>query len=226
MRKDIEIHINTGDITLKATNRYKLYPFRMVDNPEGLERYAYAEIEIPDTLPGNAPFASGIYVSIPYTPIYKEFAIRIKRVVSDDDFSYVTNPTDGSEWFIVQAGRYGGEIENAYLSELFLISEDNYFIILKESKAQLYAADQLDFNIINCDRQNSNLLISCVPTNNYRYPLTGVGLIRWINSSMNSSELTDTLMREFSEDGMTINNARFDQDTKQLQLDATTTATD
>jgi hypothetical protein len=226
MRKDIEIHINTGDIILKATNKYKLRPFRMVDNPEGLERYAYAEIEIPDTIPGNAPFTSGIYVSIPYTPIYKEFAVRIKRVVSDDDFSYVTNPADGSEWFIVQTGRYGDEMENAYLSELFLISEDNYFIILKDSKAQLYAADQLDFNIINCDRQNSNLLISCVPTNNYRYPLTGVGLIRWINSSMNSSELTDTLMREFSEDGMTINTARFDQDTKQLHLDATTTATD
>lgn len=221
MRKDIEIHINTNDIVLKAKNKYIARPFRMVDNLTGLSRYAYAEIDMPSNLTANWILSNGLYVEIPYIPIYKEWMVRIRRVVDKTNFTYINNPVYGSEWFLVKVAPYGVGIQNSYLSQLIAISETGFYLQFVEGEARLYSADTIDMNVIPCDRQNANLLLSCIPTNNYRYPLTGVGLIRWINGNMSSSQLTDVLIEEFSDDGMTINNAKFDQDTKRLIIDAT-----
>ena len=79
MRKDIEIHINTGDITLSPHNKFILRPFNWVENESGLMRYIYGEITLPATLSEDVVRKGGIYTTIPYTPIYKEFYVRIKR---------------------------------------------------------------------------------------------------------------------------------------------------
>ena len=220
MRKDLEIHINTNDIVLKTKNKYKTRVFRLVDSPADEERYAYAEIDVPATLTANWVLNNGVYVEIPYIPIDKEWKVRIRRIVDDTDYTYIDNPVDGSQWFLVKIAPYGNALQNSVLSELMAVSEKGFYLKFVKDGVQLFSADQMDFNVIPCDRQNANLLLSCIPTNNYRYPLTGVGLIRWINGNMSSGQLTDVLMSEFSDDGMTINNAKFDQDTKQLIMDA------
>lgn len=210
MRKDIEISINTGDIILMPRPYPIACPFKLVDYPEGLSRYAYAEVEIPQSMSNSNLLADGICVNIPYTPIYKEFMVRFRREVS----------REVSEWYVVTGGMYGDNVRNLCLSELFAISESDFLLRIEGDVIRLYSAGNADFNIIQCDRQNANMLLACVPTNNYRYPVSGVGLIRWVNGTVNNSTLTDTLLREFSEDGMTINNASFDADSKQLKIDA------
>lgn len=210
MRKDIEININTGDIILMPRPYSPPCPFKLVDYPEGLSRYAYAEVEIPQSMSNSNLLVDGVCVSIPYMPLYKEFMIRFRRKLSDEL----------SEWRVVTGGAYGGDVRNLYLSELFAISESDFLLRIEGDTVRLYSAGNLDFNIIQCDRQNANMLLACAPTNNYRYPVSGVGLIRWVNGTVNDGTLTDTLIKEFSEDGMTINNASFDSDSKQLKIDA------
>ena len=67
-------------------------------------------------------------------------------------------------------------------------------------------------------------MLACIPSNNYRYPLAGVGLVRWVNSTnIESGELATILQREFAADGVTVNNAQYDYDTQSmniLELDA------
>lgn len=220
MRKDIEIHINTRDITLVTTNKFKLRAFRWVSNPTGLSRYIYGEIDIPATLSEAKIRSNGIFVEIPYTPEYKEFMVRIRRVYDDGSFVYLQNRKDGSDWFLAKAAMYGGDAKNCYASLLYTISEGTYYISLQDEEAVIYAAVQSDFNIVDANRQNTNCLLACFPSNSYRYPLTGVGLSKWINAhNINAGNLAEIISREFSEDGVTVKNAYYNYDTKQMEMD-------
>lgn len=221
MRRDIEIHIITGDVVIAPQNKIKLREFRWVDEPTLLSRYIYGEVDVPYTLSERNVLNNGIHFVIPYTPKYKEFMIRIRRINEDGSFVYVNNDVDGSQWFLVKSSIYGGTQRNVFASELPAISEESFFVMLKDGIAQLYASSQSDFNIIKAGRQNANCLLACFPGGNYRYPLTGVGLARWINSNnVASTSLTKVLQDEFSADGVTIHNAAYNYETKQMELDA------
>lgn len=220
MRRDIELHIKTNDITLVATNKARMRTFRWVSNPSGLSRYIYAEIDVPAVVSETKIRENGVFVNIPYTPKYKEFMIRVRRVFDDGSYIYLYNRKDGSEWFLAQSGMYGGEKKNCYASLLYTISEGTYYISLKDEVATIYSSIQSDFNIVDANRQNANCLLACFPSNSYRYPLTGVGLARWINAhNINAGNLAEIINREFDEDGVVVKNATYNYDTQQMEMD-------
>lgn len=225
MRKDIEIHIQTKDLTLSAKNRVKYRPFRWMTTPKGGEvRYIYGEIDIPSQISEKSIRENGVSIQIPYTPKYKEFKVRIRRIYDDGSSIALVNEVDGSEWFLVTVGLYGRPQKTIHASELITVSDVNFTLKFANGTLQLYSANQSDFNIIDVNRQNSNCLLACYPTNNYRYPVSGVGLGRWMNAnSANSKNLARIIQREFSADGMTVKNAAFDFDTKQMALEANET---
>lgn len=222
MRKDIEIHIATGDIVLLSKKQYELRDFQWVDNPTGLSRYIYGEIIVPSNYSEQSIKRNGLYTVIPYTPRYKEFMIRVKRLYENGSYEFIQNPVDGTECFLVKAGLYGKESKNIYASQLLMLSDNDFYISFNSGVANIFSASESDLNIVKADRQNSNMLLACVPTNNYRYPLSGVGLVRWTNGNVDYTKLADRIESEFSDDGMAVNNASFDYDTKQLSIDATT----
>lgn len=221
MRRDIEIHINTGDVAIGPQNKPKLREFRWVEQHSMLSRYIYGEVDVPYTFSERNILKQGVYFIIPYTPKYKEFMIRVRRINEDGSFVYVNNDVDGTQWFLVKSSIYGAIQRNVFASELPIISEESFFVMFKDGFAQLYSSGQSDFNIIKAGRQNANCLLACFPGCNYRYPLTGVGLARWINSNnVASTSLTRVLQDEFSADGVTIHNAAYNYETKQMELDA------
>lgn len=220
MRRDIELHIKTNDVTLVSTNKIKIRTFRWISNPSGLSRYIYGEIDVPAVVSESKVRDGGVFVNIPYTPKYKEFMIRVRRVFDDGSYIYLYNRKDGSEWFLAQTGMYGGEKKNCYASLLYTISEGAYFISLTDEIATIYSSVQSDFNIVDANRQNANCLLACFPSNSYRYPLTGVGLARWINAhNINAGNLAEIINREFAEDGVVVKNATYNYDTKQMEMD-------
>lgn len=220
MRKDIELHIKTNDVAIVATNKAKMRTFRWVSNQSGLSRYIYGEIDVPAVVAETKIRENGVFVNIPYTPKYKEFMIRVRRVYDDGSYIYLYNRKDGSEWFLAQAGMYGGEKKNCYASLLYAISEGTYYISLKDEIATIYSSIQSDFNIVDANRQNANCLLACFPSSSYRYPLTGVGLARWINAhNINAGNLAEIINREFAEDGVVVKSAIYNYDTKQMEMD-------
>jgi hypothetical protein len=225
MRKDIELHIQTGDVALDAQNKFKLREFRWVDDEETaamLSRYIYAEVDVPYSISIRTIQNNGVYFEIPYTPKYKEFKMRIRRVYDDGTYEYLQNDVDGSHWFLVQASLYGTGLKNVFASMLPAISETSFYVYLRNGIAELYSSSQSDFNIVNANRQNANCLLACFPGGNYRYPLTGVGLARWINATnVVSTDLTTVLQDEFGADGVTVKNAAYNYDTHQMELEMT-----
>lgn len=221
MRTDIKIHIGTGDVAMQTVAKSVLYPFRWVENPSGLARYIYGEITVPASMSGAA-ISKGIACRIPYTAKCKEFCIRIGKKYGGDEVSYIQNPVDGSEWFLVKVNG-----ENAIASELIKYSEDfEYVLLADKGSMKLYSNGIQDFEIGNANRQNMNLMLVCNPTNNYRYPLAGVGTTNWVNGKSINSEMIGVLRDEFSGDGTPVISAEYDFDTKKLNMQLNTSGVD
>ena len=72
---------------------------------------------------------------------------------------------------------------------------------------------------INANIQNRNLLLQCVPSNNYRYPTSGVGLIKYLHANLSHSGLAEKLQTEFKDDKVEIINAAFNSYSGDLELD-------
>ena len=226
-------------MVLAATNKPLMKAFRWLDEvPEGhLQSYLYGEVEVSAYLPEKLLLKEGVNVAIDYTPIFKPFMLRFKRIYDDGAFEYVVNPVLGGIWFPVKSAVYGernNPVENIHASELIRIDEQFYYLYFERvseliagetvthltGNLRIFSACQMDFNIKRADHQNGNLLLKCVPTNNYRYPLSGVGLIRWTNGDLSQSKLATTIQSEFADDKVIVRSARFNNDTNQLAIDA------
>lgn len=220
MRKDIEIHIDTGDIVLSPRNIAQPNGFSWLEStPNGVEqRYIYGEVTVPAYVLEDLIFEHGVYIDIPYTPIYKEIKLRIKREYTADNVQYLRNPKNGSEWFTVQSCLYGNEAVNIFASQLMCVAEGRYYCKFSGGTILLYSGYEYDINVVKANTQNRNMLLKCVPGNNYRYPLTGVGLIRWTNSNISVTKLAQVLKEQFAADGTPVINAKYDFDNKQLHL--------
>lgn len=215
MRQDIQISIETHDVVISPKNEPHIDDFKWVTYKNGLEHYIYGEVCVPSFTNEDEIRSNGIFFTIPYTPKYKMFYLSIKHKLKDGRLCYLINKKTGDRWFLARRKLYGGVLEDAFASQLIQISDTSLFGAIKEEHNQeyieLYSSAQSDFNIIPAQRQNANCMLACLPSNNYRYPVTGVGLLRWLNSSdINSGDLANVLQREFSRDGVNVVDAVYD----------------
>lgn len=226
MRKDIGFDIDTGDLILTSDMPQNCYLVNWIECPKGMEqRYLYGEVILPVQVSDKTLRGQGLAVTIPYTPIYKEIKLRFIRTYGEL-VNMAINPVDGSSWFTVQASMYGDEKRNVFASELSLISEDSCQLVFDNGSVLAYSLGRTDCNIVDANTQNKYFMLACNPGNNYRYPLTGVGLIRWVNSKANMPSLSTTLQQEFTGDGTPVKEAGYDNETNKLTLIVDTTSVD
>lgn len=210
-REDIQISTSAGDVVMTSISANIA---RQAVTLQERDTDVLCTVEIPASFDVRK-LAQGVYVKIPYTPIEKPLSFRFARI-SVGGIKYIMNPVDGSQVFRGVATRYG----RINACRLFEVDENfMYTLTLNNDTVTIYSANESDFQQISGHIQNRNLLLRCLPGNSYRYPLSGVGLILYTNGVIERSDLASVLEREFSEDGVTVNNAVFDNDTKQLQLD-------
>lgn len=226
MRRDIAIDIHTRDFLLSPSKTNTIYAFSWIVNPFGNNNCLYGEMEIPSNMSENMLQTIGVVVAIPYTPHYKDFYIRIKKQTGNNMYSYLQNPVDNSRWFLAQAGLYGQQKKNIKASQLIEVSESLYRIVINHGIAELYNGENMDFVISNANAQNKNFMLLCVPGNCYRYPVTGVGLVRYLNGNIESSDLADVLKTEFSNDGVYVLDAEYNEKLKFLDLKLDTSNVD
>jgi hypothetical protein len=223
MRKDIQYNADTQDIILTTQSDYAKGSFSWVEVENKQQEYLYGEITISD-MTAEELLEDGVCVQIPYTPTNKPIKVRFKRKVASG-YSYVTTiVSDNSqeqhteEWFTVYKGESQQE---AHACQLPIISLDfKYYFRISETAAiaNVYAGVVSDFNCVYADYQNADMLLLCVPTNNYRYPTSGVGLVNWINANSQLKGLSERLKSEFTDDGVVLNDATYNTETYELKL--------
>lgn len=225
MRRDIQINTAIHDVVLSNNNRNGIYPFEWVLETD---LYLMGQITIPYTFDIQKLQTQGVKVEIPYTPIYKPFKIRIMRMYDESNYTAVINPVDGSEWFNIHALLWQQRNMIVCASQLIMISQGDYLVQLDNTNGigYIWSADDTDFININANIQNRNLLLQCVPTNNYRYPLSGIGLVRYLHSNLSQTKLATVIENEFKADKVIVKSAAFDSFTGDIELDLDFTEAD
>lgn len=168
------------------------------------------------------------YFNSPYVPNTRNFRVRLVgfkdgqyslfRSIRGDfglpAFSYVNGrniaaPISASYLPMVDINGYYKTrfIQNSLTEEL--------------DKVYIYSAQATDLSIGFSDNQASQLLTLCAPGKSYRYPTTGVGIVRYLNQVIEHTDLQETLQSQFEADKKSIKSAQFDTDTGKLSVIAT-----
>ena len=216
MRRDIQINTATNDIVLKNQSIIGEQAFNWLEDEE---LFLTAQITVPLNFDIKQLYTTGVKIKIPYTPIYKPIKIRFGRDFGGGNIRIVINPTDNSEWFEVHTRLFGLQDKILYASQLIMVSQDYYLIQINKGVAYLWSNAISDMVNINANIQNRNLLLQCVPSNNYRYPTSGVGLIKYLHANLSHSGLAEKLQTEFKDDKVEIINAAFNSYSGDLELD-------
>ena len=225
MRRDIEVNTSINDMALKDCNKLSTYRFRWVSEQD---LFLLGEIVIPSNFDVNKLQTEGVKVEIPYTPIYKPFKIRILRSYDENTSVAVINPVNGSEWFEVHTHLWNQQKKQLYASQLVVVNPNAYIIQMdkKDGICFLWSANNSDVANVAANIQNRNLMLQCVPSNNYRYPTSGVGLVRFLHANLSQTTLANVLQDEFKADKVTVKSAAFDSYTGDIELDLDFTEAD
>lgn len=218
MRRDIQINTSISDMVLKDQNRLSTYLFKWVSESD---LFLLGEITIPHIFDVNKLQTEGVKVEIPYTPIYKPFKVRIVRTFDADTSMAVVNPVNGGEWFEVHTKLWNQQNTQLCASQLIMVSQDSYIVQLDNANgvAYIWSANNTDAVNVAANIQNRNLLLQCIPSNSYRYPTSGVGLVRFLHANLSQTTLANVLQDEFKADKVTVKGAAFDSYTGDIELD-------
>ena len=211
MRTDIKIDTKLNDIVLQNTYKSKQCEFQWIKEDD---LAIYAQITLPKDIDSKKLQETGVLVTIPYTPVYK--FMRIRFVKSN---THIYNPSTGKEWFDVYAKIYNCTEKQLYASELVIIHRHTYCVSINNNQVYIWSSLSSDFTNSPANIQNRNLLLQCVPSNTYRYPTSGVGLIKYINANLGQSDLAERLQSEFAAEKVRVVNAAFNSTTGHLDLD-------
>lgn len=161
----------------------------------------------------------------PYTPNTDEFRIRPVKL-KENQYSLFWN-IRGSFGLPVSSFALSKNI-SAPISACMLpfVDIDGEFIVkmvqneqMEElDKAYIYSSKETDISINYSDDQAAQLLSICNPGNSYRYPTTGVGITRYINSVIAHTDFIDRLESQFEGDGKRLMEANFDNTSCNLDV--------
>lgn len=218
MRRDIQINTQISDIVLKNKKAMSTYPFEWVSESD---LYLIGQIMIPKTVDVRKLQTEGIKIEIPYTPVYKPFKIKILRCYDEDNQIAIVNPINGSEWFDVYTNLWSQQKKRLYASQLVIVNTDAFIIQLDYDNgvSYIWSSSLLDATNIPANIQNRNLMLQCIPSNNYRYPISGVGLVRYLHANLSQTDLANVLQSEFKADKVTVKSASFNAYTGDIDMD-------
>jgi hypothetical protein len=223
MRRDIKIDTSIHDIVFHDTNSLNTYDFSWVKE---YDTYILGQITVPSSFSFNTLQTTGVKVSIPYTPIYKPIKIRFVKQYGDIESVEMFNPVSRDYMFELRAKLHGVHDTTLRASQLYMVSQEDYVVSLSNYVAYIWSATSTDMINIAANIQNRNLMLQCIPSNNYRYPTSGVGLVKYLHSPISQTDLANRLKSEFSNDKVTVNSAAFDSDSGDLEMDLDFTEAD
>lgn len=116
--------------------------------------------------------------------------------------------------FPVYANLYGRQVQLKSCATKAVSGNDSFIITVDPdlSKAIIGPSENIDLHIRTVDYQDAFLILKCRSGNLYRYPVTGVGLMDWMQSNGDYSGLSQLMTRELNKDGITVQQASISED--------------
>ena len=213
-RRDIKIDAVYGDVIISQGNAKTTYSGTYL----GVENlYAQYEVVVPINIAATIKNNKGIYVYLPYSPVFKPAKIRF---VLDNKYEipeYYKNPVNGGDWFDLVLP----DKTSVYTNNLHTINGEHiYFLNISQDNVYVtvYSGDNSDFIIRESLQQNKIMLLKAMAGNIYQYPTTGVGLVNFLHSNFEQAGLGNKLQSEFTDDKMIIDDADINSESGELNL--------
>lgn len=220
MAKDILVNTNTGDFLVPERDSKGSYWDVVWGKLFENDTIEYMNIVVPDWYLSSIRYTDDEYVCLIHADYYPvESAFQTRFVVSYSDGYVDAIELDNdiiSPVSVVYIPNDLGQLITLSASQLPMISVNGYFKLLfrrylnsNYEHAILYQSEDLDFDIGESDNQSAQLLARCAPGSYYRFPGLGVDLTKYINSVVDHTVLTQSLVDEFKSDYKTIIEAEF-----------------
>ncbi|MGL5690365.1 MAG: hypothetical protein ACRDD8_06020 [Bacteroidales bacterium] len=205
MRQDISVDLNTGEIDMIFTQKMTDVGFNW-DHEDDF--FVYGTVFSVFAIPKDG-LLSGLIVSIPQRFPVKNIKIRII-----DRHSPI--PCVSDEYLIVE--RDNGDPLKA--SELPLVSDMFVFRLFKsDNKYTLTSAIDFDLCVEKVAKQNELFLLRCDSGNLYNHPTSGVGITKYLNGNIASSQLGNKIKNEFRSDNISVTKALVVAETGQIYIE-------
>lgn len=217
-RYDIIINTEYGEVDLKKrpTNRY-ISSATLLGNQSGMDNdhAAYIEVSIIKSMGLSYSINDSLLVQFEYRAVNKPVFVRfLLDNQNESKKEYVINKQNNTIWFPVLFNNTQMPLSSWYIVNNSFLFE----FVFQNNGISLYSGYETDLIINASLKQNKNLLLLTRMGNLYRYPLTGVGLLDYLNSNFENTDLAEKLQTEFINDGMVIVNASLNTDTNELNL--------
>lgn len=218
-RQDINMYPAYGEVSLTYNLTPKVfYDFSQIGYVRGMDNdnFHFAEITIPAEYEKKLKDNSEIHTSIPYIAEFKQLKIRFRIERNNGTNEYLINPLNNTIWFSVLT-----ENKTPIPVSMFrTINESHIFnLILNEGDLLLFSGYETDFIIKHSLEQTKAFLLKATAGNIYQFPQVGVGLMYYLHSNLETSNLSRKLLQEFENDNLIIKDAYMDSNTGELLLD-------
>lgn len=217
-RYDIIINTEYGEVGLKEKpiNR-DIASSTLLEDQYGMDNDNASYLEVPILKSRGLSYTEGdsMFVQSKYHAVNKPvFARFLLDNQNESKKEYLINKYNNSIWFPILSNHIQTPLSSwCTINNSFLFE----FVFLNNGIG-LYSGYETDLVINASLKQNKNLLLLTRMGNLYRYPLTGVGLLDYLNSNFTNTNLAEKLQSEFVNDGMVIVNASLNTDTNELNL--------
>jgi hypothetical protein len=204
MRRDIGYNVALDDLILRQD-----FSAPRADNAVWaiISSQLVLQVYVSENITDDMLNDTGVLVNIPYyDDDNTEFRVSFYRYDSTQGRYVICYPAGGGASVPADASLYGASKTRVKTWETRIINVlGDCLLIAKSGRAHIGAAIT-DLELRNVDNQDAYLLLKSEPGAMLRYPLSGVGIIKWTNSPGNANELYDAIRREMQNDGLTIQN--------------------
>ena len=204
MRYDIGYNVASDELILKQSDSILQADnaiWSVIDNILVLQ--VYVAQDITDEALNN----TGVLVDIPYYEAENlQFAVAFYRYDPEQEQYVICHPAGDNEFVPAFASVYGASENRIKSWETRLLGVSGQCVVTAKTDRAHIGSVPMDLMLRNVDNQDAYLLLKSEPGAMLRYPLTGVGVIKWTNSPGNASELYAAIRREIQGDGLTIQN--------------------
>lgn len=232
MAKDILVDTNSGDFLVPERDKKTQYWEVVWGKLFSTDTQLYMNIVVPSRLARDIRYNDdGEYVCNVHAGYYADASFFLVRLVTQNISigDYIDlHANDGAAPFPSEAMYYPefiGAPQALKASQTLLVDPEGYMkVVFKRFNKGTYVraiicqGGDLDFKIGDGDSQSAQLLARCAPGKYYRFPTSGVDLTKYINSVVEHTLLTDSLVSEFRKDYKNISEASFDNSDGDLEI--------
>jgi len=209
MRKDIVMDIDNGDIALRDKPPAYSTSLKWV-NEDDFFIYGDCTLEAPATLQN---LTGGIGVYVPQKDSLKPIKIKFTTVSGRGD-------VESTGYLSVNNLKK----ETITGASMVIVSNDLFFRVYLTPGSEVFTLTSGYLHDLTVDEsmiQNEYFLLVSDPSALYQYPLTGVGIRKFLNGNIRRSSLPQKIQSEFTLDGMNVEKIQYNEETDEIITQST-----